>query len=75
MDFWFSSVEFARSLDFHSINQCLSGEPDFLVREGVDAAHLKPVGFGPRRPIASNHTRAGRTLNRRVEFRMDERAN
>ena len=48
---------------------------EFLVQEGVDSSHLKAVGYGPKRPIASNHSRAGRTLNRRVEFRMEERAN
>ena len=48
---------------------------EFLVNEGVDPSHLTAVGYGPKRPIASNHTRAGRTLNRRVEFRMEERAN
>jgi outer membrane protein OmpA-like peptidoglycan-associated protein len=46
---------------------------DYLVREGVEKGQLKSVGFGPKRPIASNSTRAGRTLNRRVEFRMEER--
>ena len=46
---------------------------DYLVGEGVEKGQLKAVGFGPKRPIASNSTRAGRTLNRRVEFRMEER--
>jgi len=46
---------------------------EYLVREGVEAAQLSAVGYGPKRPIASNATRAGRTLNRRVEFRIEER--
>jgi len=45
---------------------------DYLVHEGVDPSKLSAVGFGPKRPIASNSTRAGRTLNRRVEFRLSK---
>jgi outer membrane protein OmpA-like peptidoglycan-associated protein len=45
---------------------------DYLVQAGVEPTHLKSVGYGPKRPIASNSTKAGRTLNRRVEFRLDE---
>lgn len=46
---------------------------EYLIKEGVPAAQLKAVGYGQKRPIASNTSRAGRTLNRRVEFRMDGR--
>jgi outer membrane protein OmpA-like peptidoglycan-associated protein len=46
---------------------------EYLVREGVEGKQLRAVGFGPKRPIASNSTKAGRTLNRRVEFRMEEK--
>ena len=46
---------------------------EFLVKEGVPSTQLKAVGYGQKRPIASNSTRAGRTLNRRVEFRIEER--
>jgi outer membrane protein OmpA-like peptidoglycan-associated protein len=45
---------------------------EYLVGEGVDAGQLSATGYGQKRPIASNATRAGRTLNRRVEFRMEE---
>ena len=41
---------------------------DFLIREGVDAAKLKAVGYGQERPIAANETLEGRRLNRRIEF-------
>ncbi len=44
---------------------------DYLVKEGVSPGRLKAVGYGQKRPIASNSSRAGRTLNRRVEFRLD----
>jgi outer membrane protein OmpA-like peptidoglycan-associated protein len=42
----------------------------FLVKQGVEPKQLVAEGFGPTRPIASNSTRAGRALNRRVEFRI-----
>ncbi|MCB9556721.1 MAG: OmpA family protein [Deltaproteobacteria bacterium] len=40
----------------------------YLIRRGIDAARLGAVGFGESKPIASNRTRAGRAMNRRVEF-------
>jgi OOP family OmpA-OmpF porin len=45
---------------------------DWLVSQGVDKKQLTAEGFGSTRPIASNATRAGKTLNRRVEFRIVE---
>ena len=45
---------------------------EYLIRGGVGEKQLTAVGYGPKRPIASNSTRAGRKLNRRVEFRLDE---
>jgi OOP family OmpA-OmpF porin len=45
---------------------------DYLVKEGVDAKQLSAEGFGAKRPIASNASRTGRILNRRVEFRVVE---
>jgi outer membrane protein OmpA-like peptidoglycan-associated protein len=44
---------------------------DYLVKQGVPAGQLKAVGYGQKRPIASNSSRAGRTANRRVEFRLE----
>ncbi|MGZ6125482.1 MAG: OmpA family protein [Myxococcales bacterium] len=46
---------------------------EYLVKEGVASVRLKSVGYGQKRPIASNSSRAGRTLNRRVEFRIEDR--
>ncbi len=40
----------------------------YLVKEGVDAAKLRAVGYGQERPIASNDNRDGRRQNRRIEF-------
>ncbi|WP_437625885.1 OmpA family protein [Sorangium sp. So ce1151] len=41
-------------------------------RGGIDPARLTAAGFGPRRPIDSNDTEAGRQKNRRVEFHIRE---
>ncbi len=42
----------------------------YLVEQGVDEWRLKPVGYGPDEPIASNATKKGREENRRVEFHI-----
>jgi outer membrane protein OmpA-like peptidoglycan-associated protein len=43
---------------------------DYLVGKGIDAARLKPMGFGPDRPADDNATAKGRENNRRVEFNI-----
>jgi outer membrane protein OmpA-like peptidoglycan-associated protein len=45
---------------------------DYLVSHGVEASRLTTVGYGESRPIASNDTREGRALNRRVELQVEE---
>ena len=40
----------------------------YLVREGVAAARLSAVGYGAKKPIASNDTDEGQAQNRRIEF-------
>lgn len=44
---------------------------DFLVKGGVSAERLRPVGFGRARPIAPNDTEEGKARNRRIEFRIE----
>ena len=44
---------------------------DWLVKHGIDRAHLTSVGFGMDRPIETNDTDAGRAANRRVEFHIE----
>ena len=40
---------------------------DYLIATGADAAKIRTIGRGPEEPIASNDTREGRMLNRRVD--------
>ena len=44
---------------------------DYLVGKGVEASRLSTVGYGESNPIASNSTKDGRALNRRVELNLD----
>jgi len=43
---------------------------DYLIKKGVKADNLTPVGYGESRPMADNKTRSGRQMNRRVEFNV-----
>jgi len=40
----------------------------YLVKAGVPQNRITAVGYGPTHPVASNDTKKGRALNRRVEF-------
>ena len=42
----------------------------YLVDKGINPARLSAKGFGPEKPIASNKTKEGRELNRRVEINL-----
>lgn len=41
---------------------------DYLVKQGVEEYRLVGKGYGESRPITSNTTEEGRSINRRVEF-------
>jgi OmpA-OmpF porin, OOP family len=40
---------------------------NYLIEKGIDSSRLSSQGFGETKPIASNKTKAGKALNRRVE--------
>ena len=44
----------------------------YLVEGGIAASRLTSAGLGESRPIATNDTREGRALNRRVELQVLE---
>ena len=44
----------------------------YLAEQGLAASQLTSVGFGESQPIATNDTREGRALNRRVELQVLE---
>ncbi len=43
-----------------------------LVKFGVDGSRIKTFGMGDKHPIATNATKHGRLMNRRVEFKLIE---
>lgn len=43
---------------------------NYLAQQGVDSRRFAVTGFGTTRPIATNSTSEGRTLNRRVEIQL-----
>ena len=42
---------------------------DVLTQKGVSAARVKTVGYGFNQPVADNKSEAGKSQNRRIEFR------
>jgi outer membrane protein OmpA-like peptidoglycan-associated protein/tetratricopeptide (TPR) repeat protein len=58
-----------------AVNQALSQKRaqavvDYLAAKGVDRSRLKAQGYGETKPIAPNTSEAGRSKNRRTEFKL-----
>ncbi len=45
---------------------------DYMIKKGMPAARLKPIGFGATMPICTKETEECRRKNRRVEFRISK---
>ncbi len=43
---------------------------NYLVEKGISQNILQPIGYGEADPIANNRTREGRSMNRRVVFKI-----
>jgi outer membrane protein OmpA-like peptidoglycan-associated protein len=44
---------------------------DYLITQGINSGRITFEGMGESQPIANNKYKAGRKLNRRVEFRLE----
>lgn len=44
---------------------------EYLESEGIQSTRITEIGYGKKNPIASNETEEGRSLNRRVQFRLE----
>ncbi len=44
----------------------------YLVKKGITEDRLTTIGYGQDQPVADNGTAAGRTQNRRVEFKVSQ---
>lgn len=43
---------------------------DYLIGRGIETSRLEYRGYGPQQPVAPNDNEAGRSKNRRVEFKV-----
>jgi outer membrane protein OmpA-like peptidoglycan-associated protein len=46
------------------------GAANFLIKQGVESARLQVNAYGEDKPAASNNTKEGMSLNRRIEIRI-----
>ncbi len=41
-----------------------------LISKGINSDRIAAIGYGPNKPVESNETDAGKTKNRRIEFKI-----
>ncbi|MDR9502152.1 MAG: OmpA family protein [Desulfurivibrionaceae bacterium] len=46
---------------------------NLLIQRGVPSSRIEVIGYGESMPVATNHTEAGRQMNRRVEIKVAPR--
>ncbi len=46
---------------------------EYLIRRGISPARMTHTGYGENNPISDNNSLTGRSLNRRVEFKLKPR--
>lgn len=61
----------------NQLNQRLSKKraqavANYLAKKGVSQKHVRSIGHGSSKPIASNDTSAGRARNRRIELTIED---
>jgi outer membrane protein OmpA-like peptidoglycan-associated protein len=44
----------------------------FLMNNGIDSTRIIAIGYGADRPISDNKSNEGKSLNRRVEFKLEQ---
>ena len=62
----------ADALNLKLSNDRAKSVVDYLVSKGIDGSRLNAVGRGETKPVTTNNTAEGRTLNRRVELILTE---
>ena len=65
----------ADSIGSYDANKTLSDKranaiKDYLVQNGIPLQNIEAVGYGERKPVASNMFKAGRSLNRRGHIKI-----
>ena len=60
-----------------SYNQSLSQRradrvKSYLVNHGVASERINAIGYGATKPVSNNKSKQGKSLNRRVEFKLDQ---
>ena len=49
------------------------GVASYMIQKGIDAGRLNAIGYGDKRPVVPNDTRANMARNRRIEVAITAR--